>query len=179
MVANFGGRHPETNTAYKIENSYIEKYNDLGLVSSGHRGVNWKAFSDLYQLFQFSQIRWSCQNADGSKSVDIATALTEKGLAVVKRFFDDTPADSCGSFYRLPADKAVLSQSCSHWSSQSWLQTAANVGDDKRLYFSPFYTITASPVGYLAYTFEDEFYSCDGPRFNEAEPGSWWRVYVR
>ena len=178
MVANFSGTDPITNGQYKLSDSYIGLRTDLGLVSWGNRGMKWKAFWDLYHTFYFSQIRWACQNADGSKSIDIATALTDKGQAVVQRFFKDTPADTCGSFYRLPADKSTLTQNCHQWAEGMWFKPK-RVEDDQRLYYNPFYTPSSSTVAFLGYAFSEEYYACDERKSTEGTKGSWWRVYVR
>ena len=177
MVANLSGTDPKTNAQFKIDDAYITRYYDLGLVSWGNKGLNWKAFLDLYNTFKFSQIRWSCRNGDGSKAVDIATAFTDKGLNVVKRFFEDTPADTCGSFYRLPADKSTLSQNCGEWNKGIWFSTK-KVNDDRRLY-SPFYIPGGRSVPFSAYGFSEDYYACDESRLIDGKPGSWWRVYVR
>ena len=178
MVANFSGTDPKTNAQYIIDNAYITRYYDLGLVSWGNRGVNWKAFLDLYNTFKFSQIRWSCQNSDGSKAVDIATALTEKGLSVVKRFFEDTAADTCGSFYRLPADKSTVSQNCGEWNKGIWF-SIFKVNEDRRLYYAPFFIPSGKPVPFHAYVIANDYYSCDELQIKDGRPGSWWRVYIR
>ena len=180
LVGNFSGLHPKTNSKYKIEDAYITRYYDLGAVITGYRGVNWKAFWDLYHIFKFTQIRWSCQNADGSKSVDITTAFTDKGQAVVKRFFQDTPAEACGSFYPLPADKSSLSKLCSHWKDGTLFAAGLQTKDDARLYYAPFYIPPGSSVGFYSFGFRgDNYYACDEPASTNVEKGAFWKIYVR
>ena len=178
LVANYSGTDPESGNSYGITQAYIGTFGDLGHVIRGNRGVNNPVFKLLHQIFQFSQIRWYCRHGSGTKFIDITTSLNDKGLAVVKGFFEDTPTTGpCGSFYRLPEDNSQLTQTCQRWHGGKWF-SMRSVGDDDRLYHVPFFI--GSEFDWI---FESpNAMGCDSTMSKssqEVEAKGVWKVYVR
>ena len=145
-------------------NSVLQEKEDLEKIKEGNWRTPLETMKSLVAMEGYTQVRFYCHKPSVGRTIDIATTNDSKVLDFFLQSKDNV--DSCGSYYRLPADNSYVSKDCSSWKGGKWYPAFYNV---------PFYIYAAN---YFAIN-HDGRWECDDYDPQKSSTDGSWVYYVR
>jgi len=125
-IAGFNVKHPNPIKPQPILPFLTDQVSELSLLKSSQPvALKSSAVKRLAESVKARQLRFSCT---GSRTVDFATSMNEKGAKAFNYFIDAeelTRPLACGSFNRMPNDNSNIATKCDRWRDARWSRSGS------------------------------------------------------